>query len=179
MLDDANPDRLRNAAATVPSLRIQFAMKCIGAAAPEIDAQDLCRAAGIEPSLLDRPDARVSFASLQALFEEAALRTKDASFGLRAGRMWQPAMYDVLGYAILNSKTLEQAFERLRPYFHALHGPEETALIVEGPSARFTYRITNRGNPASRYQTEAFMMIVSRVAGCALGKQQKASFTGF
>jgi AraC-like DNA-binding protein len=154
---------------TVPSLRLKFVVDGIRAATGnDPDTIELCKTVGIDPILMDRRDARLPFAQIDALFEEAAAKTGDSAFGLHMGERWRPAVFDVLGYAITSSPTLRAAFEQLRPCLRAVQAwesGEQTDLVVEGDLARFTYQVPESN---SRHHRESYVTAFLQIARVVL-----------
>jgi AraC-like DNA-binding protein len=154
-------------ATTVPWIRAQFVMNAIEAAFPGNTARDVADAVGLHNPNESEPP--ITLAQLDALYEEGARRTADEAFGLHLAEHSDPRMFDLLGYALINGKNLADAFEKLRPYLRTIHGNEELMLVVDGDRARFAYRVTDDRRP-SRHRCEAYLGIVFKMAGVALGK---------
>ena len=64
---------------------------------------------GLVPDSLDRPDHRIPYAAMGALFQEAARRTGCAHFGLLCGRAWHLSDMGVVGEIVRNSPTVGSA----------------------------------------------------------------------
>lgn len=79
------------------------------------DATALARRAGIEPGDLG-PDARVPRETLNRLWQVAVEATDDPAFGLEVARHTTQTTFHALGYAVLASQTLGEAFERMVRY---------------------------------------------------------------
>ncbi len=73
---------------------------------------------GLAPDSLDRPEQRIPYASMGALFREAAMRTGCAHFGLLCGRAWHLANLGLLGEVVRNSPTVGSALRTLAVYQH-------------------------------------------------------------
>lgn len=86
------------------------------AAAQGVQAGALYRAVGMNPALLNDPDARIPFAQIVALYEQAAKLTGDEAFGLHVGEHADPTAFDVLGYSVINSPTFGDALDRVVRY---------------------------------------------------------------
>lgn len=113
----------------------------IAAAAREggADVSELYRAAGFDASALADPDARIPFAQLVALYEQAARLTGDDAFGLHVGESVTPTMFDVVGYLTVNSATLGEAYRRLAR-FHSIWTDGASFSIKENAGeARLSY----------------------------------------
>ncbi len=91
---------------------------------------------GIEASALDELDRRVPPAQLRALWDEAAVRTGEESFGLRLAELTRPFPPDhVLGYAVMTSATLGDAYRRVVRYVRLVDGSLSVSLDLEGDRA--------------------------------------------
>ncbi|RKZ66978.1 MAG: hypothetical protein DRQ48_10290 [Gammaproteobacteria bacterium] len=84
------------------------------------DPESLFLEAGIEPKLIDTPDARVNIDSANKLWSRASELIDDPCFGLHAVRHWHPSHYGALGYAWLASSSLRTAFNRFDRYVHTV-----------------------------------------------------------
>lgn len=88
---------------------------------------------GIAAASLADLDYRVPPAQVQVLWREAAARTGEASFGLRLVELSRPFPPDhVLGYAVLSSATLGDAYRRVVRYVRLVDGSFSVSLDVEG-----------------------------------------------
>ncbi|MEC4815306.1 MAG: AraC family transcriptional regulator [Scytonema sp. PMC 1069.18] len=81
-----------------------------------VDAECLCRAVGIEPSLLDTPDGRITGTLHKAVWLEAVKLTGDENLGLHIGEAFNLGTFGIPGYVLLNCRTFEQVLEKLSRY---------------------------------------------------------------
>ncbi len=81
-----------------------------------IDARALLRQTGLDPALLDDPNARYHYRRINRFYHRAVEESGDPCLGLEASRHWHPTTLHALGYAWLASQTLKEAFERLVRY---------------------------------------------------------------
>ena len=86
----------------------------------QVAPANLLRRAGIDPELLERPEARVSRANILRLWQEATAATKDPCIGLAVGFNIRTTTYHALGYAWLASHKLLDALQRLRRYYQVI-----------------------------------------------------------
>lgn len=105
-------------------------------AARGVDASAVAAQAGIEPNQLG-PDARVPRAALNRLWELAVAATGDPAFGLEASRHTAQTTFHALGYAVLASVTLKEAFERIIRYRRLIGDVLELRLVEAGDRYRF------------------------------------------
>lgn len=102
------------------------------------DPSVLFRKKGLNPDLMENPEARVKFKLVMELWEKASEMIKDPCFGLTAAEYWHPSYMNALGYAWLSSRTLREALDRLVLYLRIVtegteikidNGPED--IVVE------------------------------------------------
>jgi AraC-like DNA-binding protein/lambda repressor-like predicted transcriptional regulator len=107
-----------------------------------VDAARLARGAGIDPDALG-PDARVPRAALNRLWDLAVEATGDPAFGLEASRFIAQTTFHALGYAVLASATLKEAFERMIRYRRLIGDVLELRLIDAGDRYRFVIDVSS------------------------------------
>ena len=122
---------------TAPSTLATWAATILRAlAASGLDAAALAARAGIDPAALE-PDARVPRTALNRLWEVAIEATGDPAFGLTASRFAAQTTFHALGYAVLASVTLREAFERIIRYRRLIGDVLELRLVDAGDRYRF------------------------------------------
>lgn len=130
----------------------------------------IARAAGIDRAALADPDARVSRASIGAVWQAAYAATGDAALALHAAERAPDGAYPVLDYLGAASATLGEAIERLSRYFVLLG---DISLRVEaGPRAhRLVLESTAPGvplpMPAQEYTLAALLLRTRKRCGVA------------
>ena len=130
-----------------------------------VSAQSLYQEVKLNPALLDNPDQRIPFAQLVLLYERAAVLTKDDEFGLHLGESIDPRVFDVLGYAALNSATVGEAFARVARYHSIWTDGAQLDLEVSNATARVIYRYVDRSLQECRQDSE-----MTLAAFAALGR---------
>jgi AraC-like DNA-binding protein len=95
-----------------------------------IDGRELAKRAGINPTVLMEPEGRVSRAALTELWRLAVEATADPCFGLRVTGFAAQTTFHALGYAMLASTTLKEAFERLIRHRRMIGDVIELSLSV-------------------------------------------------
>ncbi|HEV7731098.1 MAG TPA: AraC family transcriptional regulator [Candidatus Binatia bacterium] len=101
-----------------------------------IDPAPIATQAGIDPTALG-PDARVPRAALNRLWALAVDATGDPAFGLQVSRATVQTTFHALGYAVLASATLREAFERIIRYRRLIGDVLELRLVDAGDRCRF------------------------------------------
>jgi AraC-like DNA-binding protein len=118
-------------------------------AARGVETGPLAARAGIDATNLG-PDARVPRAALNRLWELAVEATGDPAFGLEASRFAAQTTFHALGYAVLASVTLKEAFERLVRYRRLIGDVLELRLVDAGD--RYRFEIDVSADPSVPYQ---------------------------
>ncbi len=72
--------------------------------------------AGIALELLNDGDRRLPSTTFLTLLEAAGKLASDPAVGLHVGECIKPGQYGVLGYAVMSSQTVQEAFERHERY---------------------------------------------------------------
>jgi AraC-like DNA-binding protein len=118
-------------------------------AARGLDANALAAQAGIDPAGLG-PDARVPRAALDRLWAVAVDATGDPALGLEMPRFTAQTTFHALGYAVLASITLREAFERIVRYRRLVGDVLELDLVDAGDRWRFVIDVSR--HPGIPYQ---------------------------
>lgn len=81
-----------------------------------IGRKDALKAAGINPSVLDSPDNRLTAAEVDRIMRAAVRLTDNDDIGLRQGELLSKGFSSILGYILMNCGTLGEAIEKYRQY---------------------------------------------------------------
>lgn len=122
-----------------------------------IDARALLHEAGVDPTLLRDPNARIASSASDVAFAKAATLIPDAAFGLRAARCWHPSNLGALGYAWLASSTLRTGLERLQRYSRIVGEKAHIKVTDTREGLRFVYD-HRRSDPLLRAIGADFVM---------------------
>jgi AraC-like DNA-binding protein len=126
-----------------------------------VDGRQVARAAGIDPDRAQAPDARVLRAAHTRLWHLAVEATGDPCFGLDAARFATQTTFHGLGYAVLASATLREAFERIIRYRRLIGDIVELSLQDVGERTRFVIDVSTP--PGVPYEAiDAFTAICVR-----------------
>jgi hypothetical protein len=98
-----------------------------------IDATRLMLSVGADPAILESPDDQIPIETHIAIENEAARASGDPCFGLHVGEFAEPGNYSILGYVMMNSRTLGEAVMEAGRYYRIIG--DLLALRV-GPHAR-------------------------------------------
>src|SRR6266849_3303586 len=145
-----------------PTIQAKAVEKIARAAAIRgVTAQSLYQAVGLNAAVLDNPDARISFAHVVSLYEQAALLTGDEAFGLHVGEQVDPKAFDVLGYAVINSPTFGEALDRVVRYNFTWTNGSYFTVEKTDPEARITYTYPDDSPAERRHDAEMTMAAVA------------------
>ncbi len=109
--------------AAAPSVLSTVAVMIIRALdACGVDGRALAARAGIDMAALRDPNSRQPFVAMTRLWKLAAKATGDPCFGLWASRFVNETTYHALGFAVVASRTLHEAFERYVRYNRLVSG---------------------------------------------------------
>lgn len=81
-----------------------------------VNTNQFLRSIGVDPVNLQSPDARISIETYLLIQDKAAEYTHDPYFGLHMGEFAQVGSWSILGYVMMNSKTVGQALEKADRY---------------------------------------------------------------
>ncbi len=82
----------------------------------KVDTDEYLRSLGIDPEMVKSPDARIPVETYLLIQDEAAHYTHDPCFGLHMGEFAEAGSWSILGYVMMNCKTLGEAFEKSGRY---------------------------------------------------------------
>ena len=111
-------------------------------------------AAGLPRDLLEQNQRMVPLADVLRLFLVILQHTADPGLGFEIGRHVKPRSYQVLGYAILTSATLQEAIQRLIRFEKLAGNLGQSRLEMDDARARLLWQCPIEGEPA-RYLREA------------------------
>ena len=148
------------------------AMIVHAAAAQGADPAALCASTGFDPSRAADPDARISLAVEEALWNEAARRTGDEAFGLHAALAIRPGAFDVLDYAVRCAPDLRAALERLVRYNRLVHDVATFALKESATRLRIEHGFRDASGVQSRHSADftvgSLVTIGAQITGAPL-----------
>lgn len=135
------------------------------------DGRALAVRAGIDSALLDDPNHRCPVTSTTRLWRLAVEVTGDPCFGLWASRFISPTAFHAVGFAVLASRTLREAFERLVRYSRLVSDVAEIQLrrVGELEQVRFV-PLKGQPRPADEAVDAALCLLVRTARMLSGGK---------
>ena len=82
----------------------------------QVDIDGFLRSLDIEPETVRSPDAYIPVETYLRIQDQAAGYINDPYLGLHMGEFVQPGSWSILGYLMMNCKTLGEAFEKMGRY---------------------------------------------------------------
>lgn len=107
-----------------------------------VDGRRIAASAGIEPDLLDDPNARVPRGALTNLWHAAVAATGDESFGLTAVKFATQTTLHALGVAVLASETAREALERMIRFRRVIGAVNQVRLEEAAERYRFVIDVS-------------------------------------
>lgn len=127
-----------------------------------VDGTALLRQAGLDPALLDDPNARYPVDSHAELWRLAVQATGNEAIGLQVAAHAKPTTFHALGYSISASASLLEVFERVQRYFRIVTDAAEFEVIRKGETYTLNARVPpERVRPAPQ-SLDAFMALLVR-----------------
>jgi AraC-like DNA-binding protein len=130
----------------------------------QVDINAFLRSLDIEPQTVRSPDAYLPVETYLRIQDAAAEYVHDPYFGLHMGEFAQPGSWSILGYLMMNCKTLGEAFEKTGRYQRII-GNLITARAELGlGKVRLIYFTPPRAPQMSRHCFEATFSSSVRLA---------------
>lgn len=120
--------------------------------------------AGVDPASFEDPDFRHPIEATSRLWRLAVEATGDPCFGLWASRFVTQTTFHALGFAVVASATLREAFERFVRYGHLVSDAAEAELRSAGDRDRLILTLGTGGGRASDEAIDAILSLIARTA---------------
>ncbi|MGH8435285.1 MAG: AraC family transcriptional regulator [Pseudomonas sp.] len=135
-----------------------------------LDSAALCREAGLDPALMEHPNARYPLSATTRLWALAVAASGDPALGLRISRFVGPTTFHALGYALVASTSLREVFERIVRYHQVVSDVLTMELRLVGERYEFCLRVP-AGRPAPAAEAvDAFVSIYVRTCRNRVGR---------
>ncbi|VVN71146.1 AraC family transcriptional regulator [Pseudomonas fluorescens] len=121
-----------------------------------LDVDRLCQESGLDRQLAAIPGSFCERSTIYRLLDLAAQASGDPNIGLRSAEHFHPGMFQIVGYTMMSSSNLKNAFERLT-HFSPLIGTGFTMLVVQEQQhyRLATFDHHQRGSIKPRQYTDA------------------------
>jgi AraC-like DNA-binding protein len=105
----------------------------------------MLRAEGVEPSLVDEPEARLPHAIMIGVWEAAGRLTGDQDLALHAAEAIRPGDFGAIEYLARTSPTLGAGLARLARYYAVLNDGAEVVVEAQRDRAVWSHRLSYPG----------------------------------
>ncbi|PAU86451.1 AraC family transcriptional regulator [Pseudomonas sp. WN033] len=122
-----------------------------------LDGRALFVELGVDPGLLNDPDARIAQDQMTRLWQLAVERSGDPAIGLNMAQVIRPAHFNVVGFALMSSRTLKDGFARIVRYQRLIGEAADLALEVHPDCYRLVMSIHGDRLPAPAQSHDAAM----------------------
>ncbi|MFJ3485616.1 AraC family transcriptional regulator [Pseudomonas sp. NPDC090202] len=136
-----------------------------------LDSLALSREAGLDPQLMDDPNARYPVTVTTRLWQLAVQASGDPALGLRVSRFVSPTTFHALGYALVASGSLREVFERIVRYHPVVSDALDLSFVRAGDRYQFRFRVPEGGPMPANEAMDAFAAIYVRTCRNRLGRQ--------
>ncbi|MDH0703253.1 AraC family transcriptional regulator [Pseudomonas toyotomiensis] len=127
-----------------------------------LDSAALCSEAGLDPAVLDDPNARCPLSVTTRLWQLAVAASGDPALGLKTSQFVSPTTFHALGYALIASSSLREMFERIVRYHRVVSDALQLELRELEDVYEFRFRVPP-GSPAPAPEAlDAFAAIYVR-----------------
>lgn len=155
-------------------ITIAYVTRLLQEAAREgMDCASLFREAGLDASLLDKPDARIRTHEFIRLMQLVMRRTEDEFIGLGRGTKSKPGTFSMMAHAVINCPNLGKAMERSAAFYRIVDLPIE--LKVEEGSTESRLILTTEA-PERDNILEAMIFISIRFWSWLTGRSLEPIF---
>jgi len=142
-----------------------------------LDAMQLLREVGLDPSVLITPEQHIPAAKVSALLELSAQRSADPAFGLRLAAARASFDFGLLGALLAHNRTLREALMAAVQYRHLLNDAVGLYMEISGDLAIIREEVID--TDTHRQSTEMAAGIVTRMCRGLLGPDWKPSHVYF
>ncbi|WP_271104300.1 AraC family transcriptional regulator [Pseudomonas tohonis] len=135
-----------------------------------LDSDSLCRQAGLDPALMDDPNARYPLSATTRLWQLAVQASGDPALGLKISGYVSPTTFHALGYALIASASLREVFERIERYHQVVSDALALQLSRRGERYEFRLQVPEEGPSPAPEAVDAFAAIYVRTCRNRLGR---------
>jgi AraC-like DNA-binding protein len=119
-----------------------------------LDIPAIMAAAGIDPAVLQDPDARLPTEKMSRLWRAAAEISGDPNVGLASALVPKPGNFDIVGYAMLSSRDLRAALHSFSRHMRLVSDAAEITLEDRGKTVLVRFDLHGGREPVPRQRIE-------------------------
>jgi AraC-like DNA-binding protein len=121
----------------------------------KVDIDEFLRSLGVDPPAVKAPDARIPIETYLLIQEGAAEFTHDPYFGLHMGEFAEAGSWSIIGYLMMNCRTLGEAFEKSGRYSRIIGNLIEASPHFRFNKVKFVFSTPPHAPEMSRHCFEA------------------------
>lgn len=121
----------------------------------QVDCDAFLRSLGVDPATVTAPDARIPNATYLYIQDAAAEYVGDPCFGLHMGEYAEAGSWSILGYMMMNCRTLGEAAEKSARYSRIIGNLIEARAELAGSRLRLVYFTPPHAPEMSRHCFES------------------------
>ncbi|WP_250656114.1 AraC family transcriptional regulator [Alkalimarinus coralli] len=136
---------------------------CNAIDAREVDSVKLLALADISPELLNNPEGRIPVSKMSRLWTLAVEATGDEAFGLSIPGFVQPTTFHALGFSLMVSASLRDAWQRTQRYYQVVSDVLDIK-IKDGCSESALCYVRIPGKAYAKEAIDAFVATMVRLS---------------
>jgi AraC-like DNA-binding protein len=121
----------------------------------EVDIDAFLLSLGLDPAFVTAPDTHIPIETYLLIQDEAANYTHDPYFGLHMGEYAEAGSWSILGYLMMNCKTLGEAFEKSARYSRIIGNLIEANAQLHGNKIKVVFSTPPHAPVMSRHCFES------------------------
>lgn len=121
----------------------------------KVDVDAFLRSLGVDPLSIKAPDTRLAVETYLRIQDEAAEYVRDPYLGLHMGEFAEAGSWSILGYMMMNCKTLGEAFEKAGRYSRIIGNLIDARAEFKLDRIRIVYFTPPHAPPMSRHCYES------------------------
>jgi AraC-like DNA-binding protein len=136
-----------------------------------LDAKAVLADAGIDPTQVVAPGARIATEKMSRIWELAVERSGNPAIGLAQHQVARPASFDVVGYTMMSCPNLQAAFERLERYLRILSDALTMRQGAENGSYRVSFDLNGGDRPVPRQRMDFILATLMTFCRWSAGRE--------
>ncbi len=122
-----------------------------------VDVDVFLNAIGVNPADVRKPDGYIAVETYLHIQESAAQMTRDACFGLHMGEFAEAGSWSILGYMMMNCRTMREAFEKSARYARIVGNMITARAVVQLNGVKIIFHTAPASPKMSRHCYESVL----------------------
>lgn len=129
----------------------------------QVDVDAFLRSKKLDPAMIQSPDAYIPLETYLLIQDEAARYAYDPYFGLHMGEFAEPGSWSILGFLMMNCKTLGEAFQKSARYERIIGNLIEGRIHLHEDQIKVVLSVPSFAPQMSRHCFEATLSSTVRM----------------